>query len=412
MPDWRSAREAPGDLFAKCAAFAQEVGASRRAGLYDRLYRVPLAGPLDARVRVTDPGGGERELICFDSNSYLGLHLDPRVLDAQRRALDEGGGGAPSAQVLGGTHRWLRALEDEVAALHGRSAALVFPSGYQANIAIVTALLGGGDRALIDVYAHRSLHDGAQYAGCAARAFLHGDLRGLERLLAKGPAGRTLVITDGVFSMHGDVVDLPALRALCDRYGAALMVDEAHSVGVFGASGGGLEEHFGRPGAIDVLMGTFSKAPGALGGYLVGDAAMCDYVRYFGNGALFTASLPPAVCAGLTTAIRLLRTDPEPRERLWANTRRLGGALEAYGLHEGPPSSPILTVSVGDEANIGPIAGRLFDAGLKVGFAQYPAVPRGQAALRLSVNARHTTDDLDRAAEAVRDALIDGGGEP
>jgi 7-keto-8-aminopelargonate synthetase-like enzyme len=214
-------------------------------------------------------------MICFDSNSYLGLHLHPRVVGAVKAALDRVGFGTPSAQLLGGTNRYLRELEETVARFHGRAKAMIFPSGYAANLGVLTALLRKGDRVAIDRFSHASLHDGARASGARrGHVFPHLDVAALERQLGeppgRGPDGGTLVATDGVFSMHGSLAPLPALRDLATRHNALLLVDEAHATGVMGATGRGLEEHYGLPGAIDVLVGTFSKAPGAMGGYVCG----------------------------------------------------------------------------------------------------------------------------------------------
>jgi 7-keto-8-aminopelargonate synthetase-like enzyme len=395
------ARSQGPDLLEKCQRFHSYVDEVRATGVYDAMYRVELQGPLDHRILARDASTGEtRELVCFDSNSYLGLHLHPRVRAAAHRAIDEAGAGTPSAQVLGGHNRWLRALEERVAALLGREECLIYPSGYQANIGILTGLLRSGDRAIADRFAHASLHDGCAYSGATALTFAHGDLESLDLQLAAGSPG-ALVVTDGLFSMHGDLCDLPGLRATADKHGARLMIDDAHSVGILGATGGGIEEHYGMHGAADVLMGTFSKAPGAAGGYVVGDRSLIDYLRFFSHGALFTASLPAPTCAAITEAFAVMQDEPEHRERLWANTRRMWQGLVDVGLRVPPFSSPILTVRVGDESLLGPMAVALFQRGVKAGMAQHPAVPHGQSILRITVNARHTPDDLERSLEVL-----------
>jgi 7-keto-8-aminopelargonate synthetase-like enzyme len=393
------ARSQGPDLLEKCRRWHQYLDEVRATGVFDAMYRIELQGPLDHRILVRDAStGGTRELVCFDSNSYLGLHLHPRVRAAAHRAIDEAGVGTPSAQVLGGHNRWLRTLEERVAAVLGREQCLVFPSGYQANVGILTGLLRSGDRVLVDRFSHASLHDGCAYSGATVLMYAHGDLESLDAQLAAGGPG-ALIVADGLFSMHGDLCDLPGLRAVADRHGARLLIDDAHSVGILGATGGGIEEYYGMRGAVDVLMGTFSKAPGAVGGYVVGDGALIDYLRFMSHGALFTASLPAPTCAAVTEAFAVMQDEPELRERLWANTRYMWRGLVDVGLRVPPLSSPILTVQVGDEALLGPLAVTLFRSGVKVGMAQYPAVPRGQSILRITVNARHTTEDLDGTLE-------------
>ncbi len=407
------ARSEGPDPLEKCRRWHQYVDEVRATGVFDAMYRIELQGPLDHRILARDASTGEtRELVCFDSNSYLGLHLHPRVRAAAHRAIDEAGVGTPSAQVLGGHNRWLRALEERVAALLGREQCLVFPSGYQANVGILTGLLRSGDRVIADRFSHASLHDGCAYSGATVLTYAHGDLESLDAQLAAGGPG-ALIVADGLFSMHGDLCDLPGLRAVANRHGARLLIDDAHSVGILGATGGGIEEYYGMRGAVDVLMGTFSKAPGAVGGYVVGDGALIDYLRYLSHGALFTASLPAPTCAAVTEAFAVMQDEPELRERLWANTRHMWQGLVDVGLRVPPLSSPIITVQVGDEALMGPLAVTLFRAGVKVGMAQYPAVPRGQSILRITVNARHTNEDLDGTLEVLgrlgREFAIVGG---
>jgi len=391
------------DLFDKCAGFRPVVDDLRRRHVYQAQYRVVLEGPLDHRIRVRHPfTGGLHEMLCFDSNSYLGLHLHPRVLDATRRALDVMGYGTPSAQLLAGTNRYLCELEERVAAFHGREACLIFPSGYAASIGVATGLLGAGDVVVHDQFTHASLQDGARWSGAHKRSYRHADTADLEAALVASPAdGGRLVVTDGVFSMHGRLAPLPELRAIADRHHARLLVDEAHSIGVMGATGRGIEETFGMPGAADVLIGTFSKAPGAVGGYVAGSGDLIDYLRVFARSSLFTASLPAAICAGITEAFRVMQEEPEHRERLWRNACRFWGALRDLGLLVPPLESPIVPVFAGHEHLLQTLSRELFLAGVKCGNVSHPAVPRGDAILRFSVNARHTDEDLDRAADTL-----------
>ncbi len=392
------------DLFEKCRAFDTFAAETERLGIYQSQYRVQLSGPLDHRIRVVDPfGGGERSMICFDSNSYLGLHLHPRVLGAVRRAIDRVGYGTPSAQVLGGTNRYLCELEETLAAFYGREDTVVFPSGYAANVGTLTALLRPGDVVVRDRFSHASIIDGCRWSGAKTVAHEHLDARDLERKLThlRNPRRGALVVTDGVFSMHGSLARLPELREVASRHGARLMVDEAHSLGVIGRTGRGLEEHFGMPGSIDVLMGTFSKAPGSVGGYVCGERALVRYLRFFARSSMFTASLPAAICAGLTESIRVMQDEPELRERLWRNANRFWTALAEEGLSLGRLESPIVTVHVGRDDLVWAVGRELFDAGIKCSSVCYPAVPHGQSILRLTVNARHTDDELDEAVRAL-----------
>lgn len=397
-------RTKSGDLFEKCRRFEGFVEQARDLGVYQSRYRIELRSPLDHWITVTDPfTGGERQMICFDLNSYLGLHLHPRVKAAVIRAIERMGFGTPSAQVLAGSNRYLTELEEELCRVHGRDAALVFPSGYQANVGILTGLLRRGDTVFADRFAHTSIHDGCRFSGASVHRYPHNDLDALDELLSKhrSPTGGNLIVTDGLFSMHGDLAPLPDLRAVADRHRAHLMIDDAHSLGILGANGRGLEEHYGIEGCADVLMGTFSKAPGAMGGYVCADGATVEYLRFFAHGSTFTASLPAALCAGLTEALRVMEDEPEHRQRLWANTRQLWQGLSAAGLPVRPLASPIVVVELGAE-RVAQAWGRdLFRAGIKCGIVEFPAVPRGESILRLTVNARHTREDIEQTLDVL-----------
>lgn len=393
------------DLLAKCRAFHGYIRDLEAEGTYQSLYRVTLTSALDHRITVVDPlGGREVQMLCFDSNSYLGLHLHPRVVGAVKRALDVVGVGTPSAQLLCGTNRYLRELEDTVARFHGRERAMIFPSGYSANVGALTALLRKPDLVAVDRFSHASIRDGVRAASARHRlVYAHKDLAQLEHLLAD-PTGHVrggkLIATDGVFSMHGGLAPLPGLRELATRHGATLLVDEAHATGVTGPTGRGTEEHFGLPGAADVLVGTFSKAAGAVGGYVCGSPELIGYLRAFANSGVFSATLPAPTCAGLTEAFRLMVDEPEHRERLWANVRTLAPALREAGLSVPyPTESPIITVFVGATRLLHRFSRDLFAHGVKCGNVSYPAVPAGEAVVRLAVNARHTTADLTQAIE-------------
>lgn len=393
-----------GELFEKCRAFRAYLDGLRRDGSYQSQYRLVLEGPLDHAITVRDPFSGQaREMLCFDSNSYLGLHLHPRVVETVRRVLAQAGYGTPSAQLLGGTNRWLRELEEAVSAFYGREDTIVFPTGYAANLGALTALLRPGDVVACDRSSHASIHDGCRWSGARPLVYPHLDLAELDRLLEQEPpaGGGRLVVSDGVFSMHGHVAPLPGLRKIASRHGARLMVDEAHSLGVFGETGRGLEEHFALPGSIDVLMGTFSKAPGSLGGYVSGRADVVEYLRFFARSSMFTAALPAAICAGLSEALRVMQSEPEHRLRLWTNAWQLWSRLDGAGLMVPPRHSPILPVFVGDERLLFSVNRELFARGVKCGGLCYPAVPHGEAVLRLTVNARHTEEELERAARTI-----------
>jgi len=286
----------------------------------------------------------------------------------------------------------------------GREATLVFPSGYAANVGILTGLLREGDCVVRDRFCHASLHDGCGWSGARHGGVYRSlDMADLDRLLAReGRHARgRLIVTDGVFSMHGRIAPLPRLREVADRHAARLMVDDAHGLGVLGPHGRGIEDHWGMPGSVDVLMGTFSKAPGAVGGYVTGSRELVDYLRVFARSSLFTAALPAATCAGITESLRVMAGEPEHRERLWRNARRLHAGLRGAGFPLPPFESPILTVFMGHDALLWAASRDLFLAGFKCGNVTYPAVPRGEGIIRMSVSARHTAEDIDDAVSAL-----------
>lgn len=396
-------------LLEKCERFYSYMRSLQETGHYQSLYRATLTTPLDHRVSIYNPTRQrEEDFVCFDSNSYLGLHVHPLVVEATSRALNEFGYGTPSAQLLSGTSRHLRELEEAISHFHGRDDTIVFSSGYAANIGTITALVGRNDVGIADQYSHSSIHDACAWANPKQlRTFPHRDYAALDAVLermvvAKPECGR-LVVSDGVFSMHGSVADLAELRRVADKHRATLMIDEAHSTGVLGETGKGIEEYSGCEGAVDVLMGTFSKAPGTVGGYVTGSEELITYLRFFAHSGLFSAALPSALCAGVKVAFDIMANDPEPRERLWENIHWIGSALSEAGLHAATPESPILTVFVGENNLLWQVSRDLYARGVKCGNVCYPAVPPGEGILRISVNSRHTREDLERCVESIRE---------
>jgi len=393
------------DLFAKCRNFQTWIEGMRESELYQRFYRLEVQGPIDHHVRVKDFRGYTKELTCFDSNSYLGLHLHPEVIEEVERVTRAVGFGTPSAQMLCGTNEHLVGLEEDLAAFHHRQAAMVFPSGFSANIGILRALLRSGDAVFRDQHAHASIHEGCRKSGAEkSKVFAHNDVAYLDRLLTqadRNESGGKLVVTDGVFSMHGELAPLLDLAAVCRKHRARLMVDDAHGVGVIGPNGRGIEEHFNAVGVTDVLMGTLSKTLGALGGYVVGDQELIDYLRWYAPSGLFTTTLPAPICAGVRKALELIVTEPEHRERLWSNIHRFVPPLAEAGFKMSGITSPIVTVFVGQQETLWKVSRDLYDAGIKAGNVIYPAVPRDGCILRFTMNARHSDVDIDSAVDTL-----------
>lgn len=389
------------DLFRKCRDFYGMVKDFQKRGRFQSMYRVTLTSGLDHRIVVFNPlTRCEQEMICFDSNSYLGLHKHPRVLETAARVMKRVGYGTPSAQLLAGTTRYLRELEEAICSFHGREETLVFPSGYAANLGAILGLVRQNDAVIRDRLSHTSIHDACRMCDSRlVRTYPTGDMAALGKFLENAGQNASckgkLIATDGVFSMHGKVVDLPPIVELARKHGARLLVDEAHSTGVIGETGRGVEELYNLPGSIDILVGTFSKAPGTVGGYVCGSREVIYYLRFFAHPGMFTAALPAHICAGVTEAFRCMADDPRPRQRLWKNVRQFVPALREAGFNVSSPESPIVTIFIGAEPLLWAVSADLFQSGLKCGNAAFPAVPRGESILRLAVNARHTQKDLE-----------------
>lgn len=408
------------DLFEKARAHerVEILRAAREQGLVP-YFRVVEGepGPI-----VTMEG---RERITLGSNNYLGLTGDPRVKRAAAAALEAYGTGLTGSRFMNGTLPLHLELERELADWMGADDALVFTAGYLANVGCIGTLLEPGDTVVCDSGDHASILDAVSMSRARIRPFRHGRLDKLEAMLERAQAdgGGVLVVVDGVFSMEGDLADLPAITALCEHHGARLMVDEAHAVGVLGASGTGSCELFGVDRQVDLRMGTFSKALASCGGFIVGPADVIDFLRIQSRAFMFTAAAVPAAVGAALEALRITRSDegPELFARVLDNARYLHRGLSELGFQVGEPTAlgdgselvtPIVPVVVGDDWRAAQLWKALFDAGVYTNVALYPAVPRGGALLRTSVMATHEREHLDRALEAfdrVRAQLPDAG---
>jgi 8-amino-7-oxononanoate synthase len=354
-----------------------------------------------------------RERVMLGSNNYLGLTRDPRVREAAHAALDRYGTALTGSRFLNGTIPLHLELERELADWMGTDDALAFTTGYQANVGALSTLLAPGDTVICDSGDHASIMDGVAMSRAKLRPFRHNRLDKLESMLGRATedGGGVLVVVDGVFSMEGDVCDVPRVAELCAAHGARLMVDEAHGVGVLGARGAGACEALGAEDAVDLRMGTFSKSLASCGGFIAGPADVIDFLRIQSRAFMFTASAVPAAVGAALEAVRICRTDegPELLARLAANAKYLERGLEELGftvVHSGavaPDGSelvtPVVPVLVGDDWKAAELWKALYDGGLYTNVALYPAVERGSALLRTSVMATHEQEHLDRALE-------------
>ncbi len=382
------------DMLAKAYAYSrpQEV---RALGLYP--YFIPVEQSDATEVMVE----GKRR-IMVGSNNYLGFTNDPRVLEAAANALQKYGSACTGSRFLNGNTDLHERLEVELAQLMGKDAALVFPTGYQANLGVISALAGPGDVLLIDKLNHASMVDGATLSGAEVVRFRHGDLTHLEARLTRAAGRPKMVIVDGVFSMEGDLADVPRIADLCDAHSARLIVDDAHGVGVFGETGAGVCEHYGVTSRVDLIVGTFSKSFASIGGFVVGDEAVISYLRHTARSLIFSASIPASACATVLAAIEIMRQEPERRERLWENARRMQRELSGLGFDTFGSESPIVPVIVGGTLRTFEFWKRLLDAGVFTNPVIAPAVPATSGRIRTSYMATHTDAQLDQVLEAFR----------
>ncbi len=343
-----------------------------------------------------------RTLVNFGSNNYLGLAEHARVKDAAIRAIEREGVGAGASRLLTGNSPEHEKLEVALARLKGTEAALVFSTGYQANLGIIPSLVGQSDLILADRDCHASLIDGCRASGARFRVYRRDRLDHLRTLLKRrSQTGRALIVTDSVFSMEGDLAPLPDLAALADQHDALLLVDDAHATGVFGARGTGSSEHWNLRDRPIIQMGTLSKALGALGGFVAGPKVLIDYLVNRARTFIYTTALPPAIAAASLEAIRVLEDEPERRERLWANRHIWHDGVRKLGFDTLGSVSPIIPLRIGSDARAVQMALALVEEGVFAPAIRPPTVPAGTARLRTSLLATHTPEDLGLALSAL-----------
>jgi 8-amino-7-oxononanoate synthase len=380
-------------LFQKCQGYtkAEEVKA---IGLYP--YFKPISESEDTVVVIE----GQRR-IMLGSNNYLGLTHHPRVLEAATRALHSYGSGCTGSRFLNGSLDLHVQLEQALAEFLGKDDCIVFSTGYGANLGLISGLIGRNEVVFLDKQDHASIVDGAKLSYGTTERFSHGDYAALERLMQRTDNGKgRLVVVDGVYSMEGDIANVPELVRLCRKYGAALAIDDAHSLGVLGPQGDGTAAHFGLAGEVDLIVGTFSKSLASVGGFITGSDRVINYLRHHSRPFIFTAALPPANTAGVLAALEVMKQEPERRERLWHNTKRLSSGLRSLGFDIGPTETPIVPVLIGPLDRTLVMWRKMFDAGVFTNPVVPPAVPHAQCRLRTSLMATHTDDQIDFCLDA------------
>lgn len=396
MPETQ-APAAAADIFAKAREF-NVANDLRSQGLFP--YFKPLGGQ-DGNEVIVD--GKRMLMVC--SNDYLGLSQDRRVQQAGMPALDEFGTSCTGSRFLNGTLGLHEGLERDLAKFLNKPAALTFSTGFLGSLASLSALVGRRDIVYFDRENHASLYDGARLSYGKLVKFRHGDYDQLERLLQRDRdhTGGKMIVTDGVFSMSGEIADLPRLVELKNRYGARLMVDDAHSTGVLGPNGRGTAEHFGLEDEVDLIIGTFSKAFASVGGFVAGDATVVDFIKCTARPFIFTAALPPAQVAVTHKALEILATEPIHRERLWRRVALFRQGLNGLGFDTLASEGPIIPVLIGGFDQIFPVWRAIWEAGIFALPAVPPAVPAGECLIRMAVNASHTEADIERVLSVFAD---------
>ena len=379
-----------GDLFDKCYKF-KDPDLVRSMGIYP--YFRPISTEQGAAVIING-----KKLIMLGSNSYLGLTSHPRVKEAAKRAIDKYGTGCAGSRFLNGTLDLHIQLEEELADFLKKEAVLLYSTGFQTNLGIISTLVGKDDYVIIDKSDHASIVEGCRLSYGIIERFRHNDMQHLKKILSSlDDEHCKLIIVDGVYSMEGDIAPLPDLVKLASDYGARLMVDDAHGIGVLGDTGAGTAEHFGLIDEVDIIMGTFSKSFASLGGFVASERPVIEYLKHKSRPLIFSASISPPNTAAALEALRIIREEPELRERLWANTKRLQEGLRSLGFDIGNTQTPVIPVYIGDDLKTFQICKRLHDEGVFVNPVVPPGVPPGKSLLRLSVMATHTFEHIDFA---------------
>jgi glycine C-acetyltransferase len=374
-------------------------------------YRRVVTSPADREVEVIDPRtGAPRRMLMFGSNNYLGLANHPYVRAAVAAAIDRFGVGLGGPPLLNGTTRLHQELEERLSALKHAEATALFASGYGANVGLVTALADPRQDAVIfDEYSHASLVDAVRMAGLRPMTFPHNDVDALAAALTDPGTrrGDTFVGVEGVYSMDGDLAPLDRIVPLCRQHGAFLVLDDAHGTGVLGEGGSGAASHFGVAGQVDITMGTFSKAFGMAGGFVSASRPLVEYLRFFARSYMFSASLPPVVVAAVLAGLDVLEREPERIERLRGNVRYAAAALARLGLRLAPEAA-ILTLRAPRGMDVRRAAARFHEAGIFLNSVEYPAVPRDEQRLRISLMASHTRGDIDRLVGRIEEIWLHG----
>src|ERR1700712_3948003 len=389
-------------LHGKIAEF-QVANMLREQGLYP--YFRPIESAQDTEVIID----GKRVLM-FGSNSYLGLTNHPKIKEASKKAIDKYGTGCAGSRFLNGTLDIHIELEQRLAKYVNKDAAVLFSTGFQVNLGVLSCITGRNDYLILDEYDHASLIDGSRLSFSRVIKYAHNDMDDLRRKLSILPEEAVKVIAvDGIFSMEGDIVKLPEIVELAEEFGANIMVDDAHSLGVIGVKGAGTSSHFGLTDEVDLIMGTFSKSLASLGGFIAADAITIDYLKHRARALMFSASMPPASVASVIAALDIIESEPDRIVKLWDNTRYATKLLLEEGFDLGPTESPILPIYVRDNQKTFMVTKYLQDSGIFVNPVVSPAVPSDSSLLRFSLMATHTFGQIEEAIDKITKAFKEAG---
>ncbi|MGB7290919.1 MAG: aminotransferase class I/II-fold pyridoxal phosphate-dependent enzyme [Thermodesulfobacteriota bacterium] len=390
------------DLFYKTKPFGEFLEDIIQKGF--NMYRIPLITACKNRVEVFDKNFGEaREMIMMGSCNYLGLSTHPKVVRAALESTRVYGTGSEGAALLSGTYDIHRELEIKLARMKGCEDAAVFPTGYATNVGCISALVKKGDAVIIDRLAHASIIDGCMLSGGFFGTFQHSNIDSLKDVLERTEKkyNGKLVVVDGVYSMDGDIAPLDQIIEVAHRYGAKVMVDEAHATGVIGERGKGTPSHCKIEGKVDIVMGTLSKALAAVGGFVASSSEVVNYLRYYARSGFFSINLPPAVAASALAAIEVMESESELHANLLRNIKYMKENLLSLGFNVGKTESAIIPIIIGDGLTLRKMSKRIYEEGIYLSAVPYPAVPKGEERFRLSLMATHTDDDLNKTLEVL-----------
>ncbi len=362
-------------------------------GLYP--YFRPIESEQDTVVVI-----GGRKTLMFGSNSYMGLTSHPKVKEAAANAIRKYGTGCAGSRFLNGTLDLHIQCEERLARFVRKEAALLYSTGFQVNLGVISALVGREDYVILDKLDHASIVDGARLSFGRALRFKHNDMESLESCMKEVPPDKgRLIVVDGIFSMDGDIADLPTIVRLAQKYNSMVMTDDAHAIGVIGEHGSGTASHFGLTDQTDLIMGTFSKSLASVGGFVAADESIINYLKHVSRAMIFSASLPPANIATVMAAVDIIESEPERTEKLWTNTRRMCDGLKSLGYDLGKACTPILPVEIGDDFDCFRMCIFLQEEGVFVNPVVSPAVEPGHACIRVSLMATHTDSQIDFVLE-------------